>query len=102
MIPDCDPERVAAVGNAAGSGAVRALLSRSDRAEIAELAPTITKVETAIEPRFQEHFVQAMAIPHATDPYRRTAAAVAMPPPAGAARSARRRRAPAALGARER
>ena len=30
---------------------------------------TIDKVETAIEPRFQEHFVNANAIPHATDPF---------------------------------
>ena len=29
----------------------------------------IHKVETAIEPRFQEHFVSASAIPHATDAF---------------------------------
>jgi uncharacterized 2Fe-2S/4Fe-4S cluster protein (DUF4445 family) len=29
----------------------------------------IHKVETAIEPRFQEHFVNANAIPHAVDPF---------------------------------
>ncbi|NBT53111.1 MAG: hypothetical protein EBT12_16455, partial [Marivivens sp.] len=29
----------------------------------------ITKIETAIEPKFQEHFVNANAIPHATDPF---------------------------------
>ena len=29
------------------------------------------KIETAVEPRFQEHFVGAMGIPHATDPYPR-------------------------------
>ncbi len=26
----------------------------------------IEKIETAVEPRFQEHFVEAMAIPHKT------------------------------------
>ncbi len=30
------------------------------------LVTRIHKVETAIEPRFQEHFVAANAIPHAT------------------------------------
>ncbi|MCU1399428.1 MAG: drug:proton antiporter, partial [Acidimicrobiales bacterium] len=79
MIPDCDPAKVISVGNAAGSGAVRALLSKADRQEIAEVARTITKVETAIEPRFQEHFVQAMGIPHFTDPYARLAAVVTLP-----------------------
>ena len=29
----------------------------------------IEKVETAIEPAFQAHFVEAMAIPHASDPF---------------------------------
>ncbi len=79
MIPDCDPAKVVSVGNAAGSGAVRALLSKHDRHEIAEVARTITKVETAIEPRFQEHFVQAMGLPHSTDPYKRLAAVVDLP-----------------------
>ena len=79
MIPDCDPAKVISVGNAAGSGAVRALLSKADRQEIAEVARTITKVETAIEPRFQEHFVEAMGIPHSTDPYAHLAAVVTLP-----------------------
>jgi uncharacterized 2Fe-2S/4Fe-4S cluster protein (DUF4445 family) len=29
----------------------------------------IDKIETAVEPRFQEHFVNANAIPHAVDPF---------------------------------
>jgi uncharacterized 2Fe-2S/4Fe-4S cluster protein (DUF4445 family) len=79
MIPDCEPSKVISVGNAAGSGAVRALLSKADRDEIAHVARTITKVETAIEPRFQEHFVQAMGLPHSTDPYLRLGAVVTLP-----------------------
>lgn len=96
MIPDCDPDKVISVGNAAGSGAVRALLSAADRQEIADVARTITKVETAIEPRFQEHFVQAMGIPHSTDPYPRLGAVVALPArseSSGPTRSRRRARA---------
>ncbi len=80
MVPDCDPSRVTSVGNAAGSGAVRALLSAESRQEVAEVARTITKVETAVEPAFQAHFVEAMGIPHATDPYARLAKVVQLPP----------------------
>ena len=79
LIPDCPPNRVKAVGNAAGSGAARALLSAAARDEIAQVARTVTKVETAIEPRFQEHFVAALAFPHATDPYPCLAQVVTLP-----------------------
>ena len=95
MIPDCDPAKVVSVGNAAGSGAVRALLSKHDRDEIIAVARTITKVETAIEPRFQEHFVQAMGLPHSTDPYARLGAVVTLPArseTSGAGRTRRRAR----------
>ena len=92
LIPDCDPAQVESVGNAAGSGAVRALLSARDRAEAAEVARTITKVETAIEPRFQEHFVQAMGLPHSTDPYLRLGAVVTLPPRREAGSPTRQRR----------
>ena len=37
------------------------------------------KIETAIEPRFQEHFVAANAIPHATEPFPELAQVVALP-----------------------
>ena len=41
----------------------------------------ITKVETAIEPKFQEHFVAANAIPHKTDPFPELAKIVPLPHP---------------------
>jgi uncharacterized 2Fe-2S/4Fe-4S cluster protein (DUF4445 family) len=63
LIPNCDPAIARNVGNAAGSGAVRALLSRAARAEIAGVARRIVKIETAIEPAFQAHFVRAMGFP---------------------------------------
>jgi len=69
MIPDCPLENVAAVGNAAGTGARMALVNRQARTEITSVARKVEKVETAVEPRFQEHFVAAMAIPHKSDPY---------------------------------
>ncbi len=69
MIPDVALDKVTSAGNAAGTGARMALCSTRARAEIEATVGQITKVETAIEPRFQEHFVNANAIPHATDPF---------------------------------
>lgn len=66
LVPDVPVDGVRAVGNAAGAGAVRALLSTEARAEMERVAAAVTKVETATEPRFQELFVAAMAFPHAT------------------------------------
>ncbi|UUX48810.1 ASKHA domain-containing protein [Nisaea acidiphila] len=81
MIPDCDLANVTSVGNAAGTGARIALLNGQARREIEWVVRTIEKVETAVEPRFQEHFVGAMALPHKTDPYARLRAAVKLPEP---------------------
>ncbi len=69
MIPDAPLEKVVSAGNAAGTGARLALASCEARAEIEEVVRHIRKVETAIAPRFQEHFVAANAIPHAHEPY---------------------------------
>ena len=80
LVPDCDPAGVTSAGNAAGTGARIALLDRAARAEIEQVVRRVEKIETAVEPRFQEHFVGAMAIPHDTDPYERLAAAVPLPP----------------------
>jgi uncharacterized 2Fe-2S/4Fe-4S cluster protein (DUF4445 family) len=97
LIPDCDLAKVSAAGNAAGTGARIALLNRTARSEIEQLVKRIEKIETALEPRFQEHFVGAMAIPHKTAPYPNLAAVVDLPAPAPAdpdlpAEGGRRRR----------
>ena len=68
LIPDCDPSIARNVGNAAGSGAVRPASHEARRDEIAGVARQIVKIETAIEPAFQAHFVGAMGFPHSTDP----------------------------------
>src|SRR5262249_58128869 len=68
MIPDCDLSQVSSAGNAAGTGARIALLNRGARREIVTLVRRIEKVETAVEPKFQQHFVEAMAIPHNSAP----------------------------------
>ena len=69
MVPDCPLERVSSAGNAAGTGARIALVNKKAREEIETLVKRIEKVETAVEPRFQEHFIGAMAIPHAHDDF---------------------------------
>lgn len=79
LIPDCDLENVASVGNAAGVGAKMALLNRNYRREIEETVSTIEKIETALEPKFQEHFVNAMAFPNKVEAFPKLAAAVPLP-----------------------
>ncbi|MFY9212364.1 MAG: ASKHA domain-containing protein [Aestuariivita sp.] len=79
MIPDAPLNKVSSAGNAAGTGARIALCNIAARAEIERVVREITKVETAIEPRFQEHFVAANAIPHKTDPFPDLAKVVTLP-----------------------
>ncbi len=67
MIPDCPPDAVSSAGNAAGHGARIALLNQASRREIESVVKRVEKVETAIEPKFQAYFVDAMAIPHGAD-----------------------------------
>ncbi|MGH1354924.1 MAG: ASKHA domain-containing protein [Thalassovita sp.] len=79
MIPDVPLDKVQSAGNAAGTGARIALCNIAARAEIEQTVYQISKIETAIEPRFQEHFVAANAIPHATDPFPELAQVVTLP-----------------------
>jgi uncharacterized 2Fe-2S/4Fe-4S cluster protein (DUF4445 family) len=79
MIPDVPLSHVTSAGNAAGTGARIALLNVASRAAIEAEVKRIHKVETAIEPRFQEHFVAANAIPHATAPFHELAKIVTLP-----------------------
>ena len=79
MIPDCGIGQVSSAGNAAGTGARIALLNAAARHEVEALVRRIEKVETAIEPQFQAHFVAANAMPHASDAFARLRAAVPLP-----------------------
>lgn len=79
MIPDCDINQVSSAGNAAGTGARIALLDRSSRAMIRNVTRKVEKIETAVEERFQHHFVGAMAIPHDADPFPRLKEIVTLP-----------------------
>jgi uncharacterized 2Fe-2S/4Fe-4S cluster protein (DUF4445 family) len=60
MLPDCDPETVTSVGNAAGDGARFALLSVGKRREAAHIADKVEFIELATDPSFQREYVKAM------------------------------------------
>jgi uncharacterized 2Fe-2S/4Fe-4S cluster protein (DUF4445 family) len=95
MIPDCDLSQVSSAGNAAGTGARIALLDQSARHTIEELVRHVEKIETAIEPKFQAHFVEAMGIPHSTAPSPYLSRVVKLPEPKAAVpRGGRTRRRP--------
>ena len=79
LIPDCELENVQAVGNAAGTGAKMALLNRSYRREIEQTVRQIEKIETALEPEFQTHFVNAMAMPNKVEPFPKLGKQVTLP-----------------------
>lgn len=92
MIPDCELASVSGAGNAAGSGAIIALLSQEKRTEVEQLVADVEKIETATEPRFQEHFVASLAIPHKTAHYPHLAGEVDLPERSGSERRGRRGR----------
>ncbi len=102
LIPDCLLENVASAGNAAGTGARIALLNQGARKTIESVVRNIEKIETAVEPKFQEYFVDAMAFPNKTDDFPNLFAVVERPPEkevgaqrdeeGGGARRRRRRR----------
>lgn len=69
LIPDCDLDHVVAIGNAAGDGARLALLNKNLRHKAVQLARSATYVETPLETTFQDEFVAALNIPHATHPF---------------------------------
>jgi uncharacterized 2Fe-2S/4Fe-4S cluster protein (DUF4445 family) len=79
MIPDCVLSEVSSAGNAAGTGARIALLDQRARGDIEALVRRVEKIETAVEPRFQEFFVEAMALPHLTDPFDELRKVVTLP-----------------------
>ncbi len=79
MIPDVPLDHVVSAGNAAGTGARIALCNIGARDAIEQTVHQIHKVETAIEPRFQEHFVNASAIPNAIDGFPELSKIVTLP-----------------------
>ena len=79
MIPDCELESVVSAGNAASTGAVLALLDKESRAKIELLVNRITKIETAMAPNFQNHFVAASGIPNLVEKFPKLESVIALP-----------------------
>ena len=57
-----------------------ALLNRDHRREIEKQVAKIEKIETALEPHFQQLFIDAMALPNKVDPFPKLAEQVKLPP----------------------
>jgi uncharacterized 2Fe-2S/4Fe-4S cluster protein (DUF4445 family) len=92
MIPDCRLDQVSSAGNAAGTGARIALLDRESRELIQRQVRFVEKIETAIESRFQHHFVAAMAIPNKEDQFPALGQVIDLPAPMQSEKSRTRRR----------
>ena len=69
LFPDCDLEKVYAVGNAAGDGARIALLNVKKREEANVYARKVEYVELTVEKDFEKQFAQAMYFPHMKDKF---------------------------------
>jgi len=69
LYPDCDLERVVSVGNAAGEGAIMALLSKEKREEAKRIARVVEYVELTLEKDFEPEFMNAMYFPHRKDSF---------------------------------
>jgi uncharacterized 2Fe-2S/4Fe-4S cluster protein (DUF4445 family) len=69
LFPDCDLEKVYAVGNAAGDGARIALLNVDKREEANKYARKVEYVELTVEGDFEKQFAQAMYFPHMKDKF---------------------------------
>lgn len=67
MIPDIDPKKIISIGNAAGTGAIGALLSAGKRAEADWIARKVENVELSRQKDFKEQFLKALSLPHAED-----------------------------------
>ena len=81
LIPDCLVDEVSSAGNAAGTGARVTLLDKESRCKLEGEVRKIEKIETAVEPSFQDEFVSAMAIPHKSDDFSNLAKVFNLPKP---------------------
>ena len=73
LIPDCELDRVYAVGNAAGDGARIALLNVEKRNEIDSVTRRVERFELPTDPEFQNQFMLATSFPHMSEPFEHVA-----------------------------
>jgi len=69
LIPDCELDKVYAVGNAAGDGARIALLNVEKRNEIDSVTRRVERFELPTDPEFQNQFMLATSFPHMSEPF---------------------------------
>jgi uncharacterized 2Fe-2S/4Fe-4S cluster protein (DUF4445 family) len=69
LIPDCELDKVYAVGNAAGDGARIALLNVEKRNEIDSVTRRVERFELPTDPEFQNQFMLATSFPHMNEPF---------------------------------
>ncbi len=69
LIPDCELDRVYAVGNAAGDGARIALLNVEKRNEIDGVTRKVERFELPTDPEFQNQYMLATSFPHMSEPF---------------------------------
>lgn len=63
LLPDIPLERIKGVGNAAGAGALLALMSTQERARAVEVAAGADHIELSRRPEFQAAFMETMMFP---------------------------------------
>jgi uncharacterized 2Fe-2S/4Fe-4S cluster protein (DUF4445 family) len=69
LIPDCELDKVYAVGNAAGDGARIALLNVEKRKEIESVTRKVERFELPTDPEFQNQFMLATSFPHMSESF---------------------------------
>jgi uncharacterized 2Fe-2S/4Fe-4S cluster protein (DUF4445 family) len=69
LFPDCKIDMIEGVGNAAGDGCRAALLNVRKRIEANWCSRNVEYIELTVEPNFQQEFMEAMQLPHMTDPF---------------------------------
>jgi len=67
MFPFTKPSEIIPVGNAAGEGAIFALLNRKEREEAEKIAKRIEYIELTLQKEFRKEFLDALYIPHKKD-----------------------------------
>jgi uncharacterized 2Fe-2S/4Fe-4S cluster protein (DUF4445 family) len=73
LIPDCELDKVYAIGNAAGDGARIALLNVEKRNEIDSVTRRVERFELPTDPEFQNQFMLATSFPHMSEPFEHVA-----------------------------
>ncbi len=67
LLPNVSLEQIRGIGNAAGAGALAALLSLDERERAASLARNAEHIELMANPRFQLVFADSMMFPESDE-----------------------------------